>query len=458
MIVDCFTFYNELDVLEWRLTELYPVVDKFVLVEATHTHKGDAKPLFYSENRQRFAKWGDKIRPVVVADLPGGTSQAAIWRREITQRQRILDGLVDFPDDTIVLISDLDEIPRREVVGHLRAVTFPDDIIVTLQQRLYYYTFNCATSNSSWYGTRATHLSNVRTLTPDGIRWEGLKPRSAEYPKHFQFDNAGWHLSYFGDVAHIQKKMRSFLHQELVTDEALDPDVIAKRMAEGLDAWGRTDQHPFTLGPAPDLPWAIRTDPARWLSYFHPDWRPTFHEAWYDPHAAAYVGGLAQQAPSEGAMVEIGSWEGRSAVAIAQSIQPRFLTCIDHWRGNEDEGDEESIEAAKGRDVEKTFLRNMELLTPKNVMAYREDWREWIKQWKIADAPRLAFLHLDASHDYQSVRDCLQAIKPFLVEGAILCGDDYYAPPVHQAVQDALGEGVRDVGGRLWEWRNTDGN
>ena len=36
--VDAFTFFNELDVLEWRLQELYPAVDKFILVEATHTH------------------------------------------------------------------------------------------------------------------------------------------------------------------------------------------------------------------------------------------------------------------------------------------------------------------------------------------------------------------------------------------------------------------------------------
>jgi hypothetical protein len=31
-----------------------------------------------------------------------------------------------------------------------------------------------------------------------------------------------------------------------------------------------------------------------------------------------------------------------------------------------------------------------------------------------ADDPRIAFLHLDASHDYASVRDCLEAVKPFL--------------------------------------------
>jgi len=38
MIYDCFPFFDELDVLEIRLNELDPVVDKFVLVEAPVTH------------------------------------------------------------------------------------------------------------------------------------------------------------------------------------------------------------------------------------------------------------------------------------------------------------------------------------------------------------------------------------------------------------------------------------
>ena len=64
-------------------------------------------------------------------------------------------------------------------------------------------------------------------------------------------------------------------------------------------------------------------------------------------------------------------------------------------------------------------------------------------------------MHLDAAHGYDSVRDCLEAIKPFLVPGAILCGDDYYADGVRRGVQDALGEDVQDVGGRLWVWQKS---
>ena len=57
MIYDCFTFFNELDLLEIRLNELDLVVDKFVLVEANFTHQGKEKRLLFEENKNRFFKW-----------------------------------------------------------------------------------------------------------------------------------------------------------------------------------------------------------------------------------------------------------------------------------------------------------------------------------------------------------------------------------------------------------------
>ncbi len=437
------------------------MVDRFVLVEATRTHKGDPKPLYYAENRQRYADYNDKIIHIVYGDMPDGDSQAAIWRREIGQRQAIARGLNDVPDDAVVMVSDLDEIPRREVVRYL-ASGLPDDLIATFDQTLYYGFVNKYCTNMRWSGTRATVASNVRVLTPDGVRWETLKPRSHEYPRHGRIENAGWHLSYFGDAAHIQQKMTSFLHQELVNEENTNLETIERRRLGTDDLWGRSEQQ-FAFGPASDLPWAMRCDPVKYAQYFHPDWAPSFREDWYGAEQLAVVGHLAQSAPHEGAIVEIGCWEGRSAVCIAQSVAPRTLIAVDHWRGNEDElaakgGDgaqpfvDFGVEAARERDIEATFVRNMEMLTPHNVCVEEKDWREWVNEHP--DLP-IAFLHLDAAHDYDSVRDCLDAVKPYLIPNAVLCGDDYYGDGVHRAVNDALGAGVQDIGGRLWVWQNT---
>ena len=61
MIYDCFTFFNELDLLEIRLNILDEHVDYFVLAECTETFSGIEKPLYYEENKERFSKWSHKI-------------------------------------------------------------------------------------------------------------------------------------------------------------------------------------------------------------------------------------------------------------------------------------------------------------------------------------------------------------------------------------------------------------
>ena len=52
-IYDCFLFFNELEILDIRLHELYDHVDKFVLVESLETFRGKQKPLYFTENRER---------------------------------------------------------------------------------------------------------------------------------------------------------------------------------------------------------------------------------------------------------------------------------------------------------------------------------------------------------------------------------------------------------------------
>ena len=53
-VYDGFMFFNELDLLEIRLRELYDVVDTFVVVEATVTFSGHPRELVFEANRQRF--------------------------------------------------------------------------------------------------------------------------------------------------------------------------------------------------------------------------------------------------------------------------------------------------------------------------------------------------------------------------------------------------------------------
>ena len=49
-VFDCFTFYNELDLLHVRLEELYDFVDYFILCEAPLTFRGNPKKMYFEEH------------------------------------------------------------------------------------------------------------------------------------------------------------------------------------------------------------------------------------------------------------------------------------------------------------------------------------------------------------------------------------------------------------------------
>lgn len=447
MIIDAVTFFNELDLLELRLNELAPVVDRFVIVESNRTHKGTLKPLYYAEHAARFAAWRDKIVHIVCPLMDDGDGLPAIRRREMMQRNAILEGVRDCADDDVIMISDCDEIPRPELV----VTRLDDGIVATYIQKLYYYNVNTYAPDRMWPGTRVCRVSDARALSPHVIR-NGLGQPDHIYPQYRHIPNGGWHYSYFGGVDAARHKMTEFLHQELVTPENTTIAAIEQKIAQGADIWGRESEQEFVIGPADDLPYAVLRELPKYAKHFHPDWRPEFHEDWYSGGQALYVGQLARLAP-EGAMVEIGCWEGRSSVVLAQMIAPRVLHCVDHWQGNLDEDpNHESAQIAAERDVYQVFRANVDHCTARNVQSYRMSWQSWLDAFQhpgMGYRLDIAFLHLDASHDRASVRDCLLAVKPFLVDGAILCGDDAFDERVIGGVRDVFPD-AEVIGGRLW--------
>ena len=114
MVVDVFPFFREFDLLELRLAVLDSIVDRFVIVEGTRTFSGQPKPLWFVEHRDRYAKWLPKIRHVVVDDWPDSRDP---WLYENHQRNAGARGLGDLPDDTQLIVSDLDEIPNPDALA-----------------------------------------------------------------------------------------------------------------------------------------------------------------------------------------------------------------------------------------------------------------------------------------------------------------------------------------------------
>ena len=120
-LLDTFIFYNELDLLLYRLSTLYDVIDHFVIVESTLTFTGKQKPLYYQENISKFERFSDKIIYILVDDLIEekniNIKNKDQWRNEYHQRNSIDKGisLLNLNNDDLIIISDVDEIPDKRV-------------------------------------------------------------------------------------------------------------------------------------------------------------------------------------------------------------------------------------------------------------------------------------------------------------------------------------------------------
>jgi len=199
MLVDTFMFYNEFDVLELRLECLDNYVDRFVLVEAEVNHVGGPKPLYFNENKDRYSKWLHKIEHVIVKADEAPKDENP-WSREKYQRECVLRGLTDVPNESIVMISDVDEIPDMAKVPFEKL----PHLICSVHMWMFQYSFDYIFTGEPWFGTVITTCEMMKTMGPNHLRDNRWK-----FPI---FRTAGWHLSSFGDEKHVLNKMRTFAH------------------------------------------------------------------------------------------------------------------------------------------------------------------------------------------------------------------------------------------------------
>lgn len=229
-------FYNELDMLKYRLEYLYDIVDHFVLVECTLTHSGAVKELYYDINKYLFEKYNDKIIHVVVEDLPGTDVAQDAWVREKMHRNCIERGLskIDLVDNDIICICDLDEIPDKKTLNMFRTIDQIENIPYALEQDMYYYNLTCRARNK-WYHPKVVNYhtyKNIFGMNADNIRLCG---------RYAVVRNGGWHFSYFGDINFIKNKIKHFAHQEFNKDKYLDDDKILEQIKTCGDLYFRDD-------------------------------------------------------------------------------------------------------------------------------------------------------------------------------------------------------------------------
>ncbi len=203
-IYDCFTFFNEYELLGIRLNEMFDIVEKFVIVEANRTHTGIPKDSNFLKNKHLYAKFLHKIEYKFI-EFPYDSFEDT-WKMENYQRDFILNILKELrvDNDSLIIVSDCDEIPcQKSILRHIQEGTFSKSKLIGLSQPKYNYKFNLL-GNEYWdkgyiipYGRINEPLTAMRLASKD------------------YSINCGWHFSWIGGDSKIEEKIKSFAHNEL---------------------------------------------------------------------------------------------------------------------------------------------------------------------------------------------------------------------------------------------------
>jgi beta-1,4-mannosyl-glycoprotein beta-1,4-N-acetylglucosaminyltransferase len=259
MIFDCFTFFDEVDIAEIRIRELASVPDLVhVVVHADVNFRGipheapidelemGVAPFLAGTGRLRV----QKIRPFCDGFYPREIESA--------QRNAILHLLAHHakPDD-VVIISDVDEIPKASAVAEYAASKTG---LHSLGMRQHCYYLDGVVRNTRWPHARIMRRKDMEWFgSPDHIRLcERILP---------QIKDAGWHFSWCGGVEAVQKKLRSFSHHEVDTPEMNDPDRIRRAMDGDRQFWNDVE---LTFIPIDEsFPACVRENPGKWQHLIH---------------------------------------------------------------------------------------------------------------------------------------------------------------------------------------------
>ena len=222
-------FFDEEQILDLRLNVLNETVDFFVIVESIYNHRGEKRELIFDKNK--FSKFKNKIIYIIHDEIPKQVETVnqndseseknrkyimnAVYR-ENSQRNYISQGIKEAEKNDIILISDVDEIPKFENIN-IREIT---NKIIMFKQYMFHYKYNLVLPNFKWTGTKAVRKKNL--ISPQWLR----NTKDRNYPiyridtffskKKYNnikiIEDGGWHFSNIKTPKMLNHKFRSYLH------------------------------------------------------------------------------------------------------------------------------------------------------------------------------------------------------------------------------------------------------
>ena len=236
-IIDCFMFWNEIELLFIRLDILYDYVDNFIICEAKVSHSGKIIKDEYNfiKNRYLYEKYLDKIIfiPLSESTFSGkpdlGENFNIIWPNENFQRKSLFSEIKKFSDETLIAISDVDEIWDPKNLTIVKENVKEHGVCGNIQ-RLFYYYLNCI-KEQEWKGT---YFINRKNLTFEKI--QTLRNDRWILPAYVR---GGWHFSWMGGVDKIKEKFNCIAEHDIISKYSSEENII-KSITEITDLFNRT--------------------------------------------------------------------------------------------------------------------------------------------------------------------------------------------------------------------------
>jgi methyltransferase family protein len=156
-------------------------------------------------------------------------------------------------------------------------------------------------------------------------------------------------------------------------------------------------------------------------------WRGTFTSDWTWKNYSVWRRVLARWRDKPVRIVEIGSWEGRSAIFFLKYLRRSTIVCIDTFAGTEEEGYVYGLLGDQLAGVAARFDRNV------------APFADRVEKIKSRSAPALARLqaekrrfdlaYIDGGHRYDDVMADSLGIWALMAPGGIVIWDDYEWAP-----------------------------
>jgi beta-1,4-mannosyl-glycoprotein beta-1,4-N-acetylglucosaminyltransferase len=226
-IFDVCVLFNEIDLLEIRIGELWDVVDHFVVIEANLTFAGRSKPFFFEAHRNRFERFAEKITyyPFKPGEFPNSGNLSPETMRErfaLEARQRDAAGgalaQLGAANDDVILLCDVDEIPRPDAVL---------DLDIRLRHNRF-CVFELRNHRGYMNSLSDRALNGVVIVGPVAARWRTVRRLGAHEvrrgklraghvlekrdPRWNYVQDGGWHLSSMGGAEAFWVKAQNFAH------------------------------------------------------------------------------------------------------------------------------------------------------------------------------------------------------------------------------------------------------